>query len=112
MVTKGGQAMAKLTDTGVARPVFLKPAATGAAALTSTSAIAGGRPDETQAPATAATEPAQAGTPREAEVLTQSSSGSDYMVDVIKSLGLDYICANPGSSFRGLHESVVNYGGN
>jgi acetolactate synthase I/II/III large subunit len=33
-------------------------------------------------------------------------------VDVIKSLGVDYICANPGSSFRGLHESVVNYGGN
>jgi len=25
---------------------------------------------------------------------------------------MDYICANPGSSFRGLHESVVNYGGN
>ncbi len=34
------------------------------------------------------------------------------MVDVIKSLGFEYICANPGSSFRGLHESVINYGGN
>jgi acetolactate synthase-1/2/3 large subunit len=34
------------------------------------------------------------------------------MIDVIKSLGLEYICANPGSSFRGLQESVVNYGGN
>ena len=34
------------------------------------------------------------------------------MVDVIKTLGLEYICANPGSSFRGLHESIVNYGGN
>ena len=39
-------------------------------------------------------------------------SGSDYMVDVLKSLGFDYICANPGSSFRGIHESVINYGGN
>ena len=34
------------------------------------------------------------------------------MVDVIKALGFEYIFANPGSSFRGLHESVVNYGGN
>jgi thiamine pyrophosphate-dependent acetolactate synthase large subunit-like protein len=34
------------------------------------------------------------------------------MVDVIKSLGFEYVCANPGSSFRGLHESIINYGGN
>jgi thiamine pyrophosphate-dependent acetolactate synthase large subunit-like protein len=34
------------------------------------------------------------------------------MVDVIKSLGIEYVCANPGSAFRGLHESVINYGGN
>jgi thiamine pyrophosphate-dependent acetolactate synthase large subunit-like protein len=34
------------------------------------------------------------------------------MVDVIKSLGIDYVASNPGSSFRGLHESIVNYGGN
>jgi len=34
------------------------------------------------------------------------------MVDVLKSLEFDYVCANPGSSFRGLHESLVNYGGN
>lgn len=38
--------------------------------------------------------------------------GSDFMVDVIKTLDLRYIAANPGSSFRSLHESVVNYGGN
>ncbi|MBI3715763.1 MAG: thiamine pyrophosphate-binding protein [Betaproteobacteria bacterium] len=38
--------------------------------------------------------------------------GSDFMVDVIKSLGFDYVAANPGSSFRSLHESTVNYGGN
>ena len=38
--------------------------------------------------------------------------GSDFMVDVIKTLNLDYLAANPGSSFRSLHESVVNYGGN
>ena len=38
--------------------------------------------------------------------------GSDFMVDVMKSLDLDYVCANPGSSFRALHESIINYGGN
>ncbi|MGE4657363.1 MAG: thiamine pyrophosphate-dependent enzyme [Gammaproteobacteria bacterium] len=37
---------------------------------------------------------------------------SDFMVDVIKSLNLDYITTNPGSSFEGLHESLINYGGN
>lgn len=38
--------------------------------------------------------------------------GSDFMVDVVKSLDIDYITTNPGSSFRGIHESLVNYGGN
>ena len=38
--------------------------------------------------------------------------GSDFMVDVIKSLDFKYIAANPGSSFRSLHESIVNYGNN
>src|SRR6202171_3179147 len=38
--------------------------------------------------------------------------GSDFMVDVIKSLGIEYCAANPGSSFRGLPESMFNYGGN
>src|SRR5947208_1489732 len=48
----------------------------------------------------------------EVEVLTTESCGSDYMVDVIKSLGFEYVCANPGSSFRGMQESIINYGGN
>ncbi len=47
-----------------------------------------------------------------AEVLTEGRSGSDFMVDVLKSMDFEYICANPGSSFRALHESVINYGGN
>jgi acetolactate synthase-1/2/3 large subunit len=46
------------------------------------------------------------------EVLTEGRSGSDFMVDCIKSLGFDYIAATPGSSFRGLHESIINYGEN
>jgi len=38
--------------------------------------------------------------------------GSDFMVDVIKSLGIEYIYANPAASYRGLHESLINYGKN
>ena len=38
--------------------------------------------------------------------------GSDVMVDAIKAQGLRYVSLNPGSSFRGLHDSIVNYGGN
>ena len=50
--------------------------------------------------------------PADAEVLTLDRSGSDFMVDVIKSLGIEYVCSVAGSSFRALHESVINYGGN
>jgi acetolactate synthase I/II/III large subunit len=38
--------------------------------------------------------------------------GSDFMMDVLKTLDLEYMTANPASSFRSLHESLVNYGGN
>ena len=38
--------------------------------------------------------------------------GSDFMVDVIKATGIEYIASNPGSSFRSLQESIINYGGN
>jgi thiamine pyrophosphate-dependent acetolactate synthase large subunit-like protein len=38
--------------------------------------------------------------------------GSDFMLDVLKSIGFEFVCANPGSSFKGLHESLINYGGN
>ena len=39
-------------------------------------------------------------------------AGSDFMVDVIKSLDIKYILSNPASSFRGLHELLINYGKN
>ncbi len=38
--------------------------------------------------------------------------GSDFMVDVIKTLDIKYLPANPASSYRGLHESLINYGKN
>jgi benzoylformate decarboxylase/acetolactate synthase-1/2/3 large subunit len=38
--------------------------------------------------------------------------GSDVMADVILALDLPYVSLNPGSSYRGLHDSLVNYAGN
>lgn len=40
----------------------------------------------------------------------QAACGSDYMVDVFRDLGIEYLAAVPGNTFKGLHESVVNYG--
>ena len=44
--------------------------------------------------------------------LTESRSGSDFMVDVIKTLNIDYIASLPAATFRGLQESLLNYGQN
>jgi acetolactate synthase-1/2/3 large subunit len=44
--------------------------------------------------------------------VTQSTSGGDFMVDVFKTLDIDYLAMNCASSFRGLHEAIVNYGNN
>lgn len=38
--------------------------------------------------------------------------GSDLIVDVLRALGIEYAALNPGATFRGLHDSLVNYGGN
>jgi acetolactate synthase-1/2/3 large subunit len=46
------------------------------------------------------------------ESVTQASSGGDFMVDVFKSLDIDYLAMNCASSFRGLHEAVINYAKN
>ena len=34
--------------------------------------------------------------------------GSDLVVDLLKVLGIEYVALNPGSSFRGIHDSLVN----
>jgi len=36
--------------------------------------------------------------------------GSDLIVDLFKMYDFEYASLNPGSSFRGLHDSMVNYG--
>jgi thiamine pyrophosphate-dependent acetolactate synthase large subunit-like protein len=38
--------------------------------------------------------------------------GSDAMAEVLRRLELPYMSLNPGSSYRGLHDSLVNYLGN
>jgi acetolactate synthase I/II/III large subunit len=39
-------------------------------------------------------------------------TGSDFMVDVLKTLDFDYCAVLPGSTFRALQESLINYGNN
>src|SRR5260370_13504956 len=96
---------------------FLKNAAGGAAALAVSAQTAPAQQQQGEpaprvtAPGAAARE-AESGAVSSVEVLTADRPGSDFMVDVLKSLGFDYLCSNPGSSFRGLHESFVNCGGN
>lgn len=93
--------MSKSERNSVNRRNFLKSAVTGVTAVAATSAAALG----------ASTAPQEAASPQ-AEVLTTPRTGSDFMIDVLKTLDLEYAAANPGSSFRALHESLINYGGN
>jgi thiamine pyrophosphate-dependent acetolactate synthase large subunit-like protein len=105
----------------VDRRKFLKGAAVGAAGAAS--ALVAGAP-EAQQSAPAASRPAVA-RPTEADARADfvppeprigasfiQHPGSDYMVDVLKALDFDYVAVNPGSAFEGLHESIINHGGN
>ncbi|MEJ0077122.1 MAG: thiamine pyrophosphate-binding protein [Alphaproteobacteria bacterium] len=38
--------------------------------------------------------------------------GSDVIADTLRALDIPYIALNPGASYRGLHDSLVNYLGN
>jgi thiamine pyrophosphate-dependent acetolactate synthase large subunit-like protein len=38
--------------------------------------------------------------------------GSDVVADALRATGIEYIALNPGASYRGLHDSLVNYLGN
>jgi thiamine pyrophosphate-dependent acetolactate synthase large subunit-like protein len=114
--------MAKKNSEGVDRRAFL--AGIGAAGA-ATAAVAAGKPGA----AAAATAPPAALPPVSAAHVTQIAAleeappgssasvdayhvdkpGSDYMVDVLTDLGYTYVAAMPGTTFRGLQESVVNY---
>jgi acetolactate synthase-1/2/3 large subunit len=106
--------MARNKKLSVDRRNFLKTAAAGSMAtlVANTGAASAPPPAPPRTMAPMMSKQAETASPGTAEVLTTDRPGSDFMIDVIKSLGIEYICANPGSSFRGLQESVVNYGGN
>src|SRR3954454_13132668 len=55
-------------------------------------------------PPTAQTIAAETGTPQAELNRIGGVAGSDFMVDVIKTLDIKYVPSNCASSFRGLHE--------
>lgn len=91
------------------RRAFLKDAVAGATTLAvGAGSMAAQSPSPSKEPSPAVAEPSASVD----EVFTTDRPGSDFMIDIVKSLGFEYVCANPGDSFRGLHESVINYGNN
>ena len=95
--------MAEDKKPGVDRRTFLKSAA---ASVGATAAAVAAAPSEEGAPLAK-----KKVKPLPGDIIVERP-GSDFMIDVIKTLGLEYMSTNPGSSFRSLHESLVNYGGN
>src|SRR5690348_15112574 len=115
--------MAKSQKTSVGRRGFLKNAAAGAAgaaALVTTTPLAQAQRQSDRtggAPASGAPAPTEAQLEREtgnirppAVARTITRPGSDLMVQTLRDLGMEYVAANPGSSFEGLQESFINYG--
>uniref|UniRef100_Q01RF5 Thiamine pyrophosphate enzyme domain protein TPP-binding n=1 Tax=Solibacter usitatus (strain Ellin6076) TaxID=234267 RepID=Q01RF5_SOLUE len=111
--------MAISKKASVDRRGFLRRAAGGAAAFVAAPIVGEAAPQQAAEAGRAAAMPNQSGVARESgnvrpalNVETVEKPGSDYMVDVIKALGIEYVAFNPGSSFEGLHESLINYGNN
>jgi acetolactate synthase-1/2/3 large subunit len=108
-----------MRKTSVGRRRFLKSAAVTGAAIVGGAGTASGQTVPAAGPAPARLAPGTApAVARESDpagsidMLTTDRPGGDFMVDVMKTLDFEYVAANPGSSFRGLHESLVNHGGN
>lgn len=117
--------MAKSKKTVVDRRRFLKGAATaaaGAAALATPVAATGAQAAQRgggAASGTSAPSPSSAQVERDAGNVRPPAGpahravvrpGSDLMVQVLRDLGIEYVAGNPGSSFEGLQESIINYG--
>src|SRR6266446_7205420 len=105
----------KSRDAAAGRRRFLKsaPVAAAAASLTSPVIAAAAQPP-------AAREASRFAPPNTAaETLAplidpsnQTSSGGDFMAEVLNTLPIDFLAMNCASSFRGLHEAVINHTGN
>jgi acetolactate synthase I/II/III large subunit len=87
-------------------------AAPGAKAATAAETPAAPAPRPSALPPTAKMAAAETGTPQEIKGHEGGKPGSDFMVDVIKTLDIKYLPCNPASSFRALHESLIDYGQN
>ena len=104
--------MKKSKNTSAGRRQFLRNATIGVAGFAATPLAASAAPQSPQPRnGTAPVPPDESIAPPD-EVLTVARPGSDFMVDIIKAIGFEYMCANPGNTFRSLHESLINYGGN
>jgi acetolactate synthase-1/2/3 large subunit len=118
--SQGVASMAKIKKIKVDRRGFLKGAAASAAVGAVGSVVAGSTAEaqEQVAQRNATAQPNAATLAADTGVRPVVSSrivekpGSDFMVDVLKTLDLEYVAANPGSTFEGLHESLINYGDN
>ena len=101
---------------GVGRREFFKGAAAGAAAVATTGGAAAAEAAPPPRPAvlkpTEAQAQAEVGVTGSAELQAGVTPGSDFMIDVFRALDLEYVAANPGSTYQGLHESIINYGNN
>src|ERR1019366_7549287 len=83
------------------------PAAQGA----TTSSNAAPAPRPSALPPSMQVAAAETGTPKDLPRIG-GVAGSDFMVDVIKTLDIKYLPSNPASSVRAIHESLIDYGGN
>src|SRR5262245_33581176 len=92
--------------TSIDRRGFLKGATAGAAGFVAQGAFADAQAPAVQSP--------QGGTAGESAATPAPNErpASDFMVDVFKSLGIEYAMAMPAGNFAGIIESVVHYGGN
>jgi hypothetical protein len=99
--------MAGVAVTGAATAVSAEDGARAAAPASESAAVR--RPSALRLDTVMAA--AETGTPAELAKATGRDT-SDFMVDVIKTLDINYLFSNPASSFRGLHESLIDYGGN
>jgi acetolactate synthase I/II/III large subunit len=91
------------------RRSFLKgtAAAAGAAIAATTKLAQAAEPGEMNQ--AAAKPPAEKKLPSESFI---TRPGSDFMADVLKTIGLQYVAINPAAGFRSLQESIINYSGN
>ncbi|MDP7619560.1 MAG: thiamine pyrophosphate-binding protein, partial [Dehalococcoidia bacterium] len=48
----------------------------------------------------------------ESRVVSKAEWGSDVIVETLRGLGIEYVALNPGATFRGVHDSLVNHLGN